>query len=98
VNRVAQQRPDISEVEWINHFKRALGTESTSAQPVVIDEADPPSVDVLDSPITEEEIIRAVEHLKSKKLPGTDGIMAKMIKTSLPQILLFFGGIVQSYF
>ena len=89
MNRVAQQRPDINEVEWTNHFKRAFGTESASAQPVVIDEADPHSVDVLDSPITEEEIIRAVEDLKSKKLPGTDGIMAEMIKTSLPQILPF---------
>ena len=98
VNRVAQQRPDISELEWTNHFKSALGTEPTSAQPVVIDEEDPPSVDVLDSPITEEEIVRAVEHLKTSKAPGTDDILAEMIKTSLPQILPFFGGIVQSYF
>ena len=89
VNRVAQQRPDIGKLEWTNHFKRALGTEPTSAQPVVIDEADPPSVDVLDSPVTEEKIIRAVEHLKSKKLSGTDGIMAEMLMTSLPQILPF---------
>ena len=54
MNRVAQQQPDISELEWTSHFKRALGTEPTSAQPVVIDEEDPPSGDVLDSPITEE--------------------------------------------
>jgi len=73
VNRVAQQQPDISELEWTHHFKSALGTEPTSAQPVVIDEEDP-SVDVLDSPITEEEIMRAVEHLKTSKAPGTDGI------------------------
>ena len=89
VNRVAQQQPDISELEWTNHFKRALGTEPTSAQPVVTDEEDPPSGDVLDSPITEEEIMRAVEHLKVNKAPGTDGILAEMIKTSLPQILPF---------
>ena len=89
VNRMAQQQPDISELEWTNHFKRALGTEPTSAQPVVIDEEDPPSVDVLDSPITEEDIMRAVEHLKTNKAPGTDGIVAEMIKTSLSQILPF---------
>ena len=89
VNCVAQQRPDISELEWTNHFKSALGTEPTSAQPVVIDEEDPPSVDVLDSPITEEEIMRAVEHLETSKAPGTDDILAEMIKTSLPQILPF---------
>ena len=47
MNRVAQQKPDISELEWTHHFKSALGTEPTSAQPVVIDEEDPPSVDVL---------------------------------------------------
>ena len=46
-------------------------------------------MDVLDSPITEEEIMRAVEHLKPNKAPGTDGILAEMIKTSLPQILPF---------
>ena len=39
-----------------------------------------------DSPITEEEIMRAVEHLKVNKAPGTDGILVEMIKTSLPQI------------
>ena len=65
---------------------------------MVIDEEDPPSVDVLDSPVTEEEIMRAVEHLKVNKAPGTDGILAEMTKTSLPQILPFLGGIVQSYF
>ena len=89
MNRVAQQQPNISELEWTHHFKSVLGTELTSAQPVVIDEEDPPSVDVLDSPITVEEIMRAVEHLKTNKAPGTDGILAEMIKTSLPQILPF---------
>ena len=33
--------------------------------------------------------MRAVEHLKTNKAPGTDGILAEMIKTSLPQILPF---------
>ena len=55
-------------------------------------------MDVLDSPITEEEIMRAVEHLKPNKAPGTDGILAEMIKTSLPQILPFLVTIVQLYF
>uniref|UniRef100_UPI003AF4937F reverse transcriptase family protein n=2 Tax=Thiolapillus sp. TaxID=2017437 RepID=UPI003AF4937F len=89
VNRVAQQQPKISEDEWFNHFKSVLGTEPTSVQPVVTDEADPLSADELDCPITESEITRAVEHLKTNKSPGMDGIYAEMIKNSLPQILPF---------
>ena len=38
---------------------------------------------------TEGEITRAVEHLKTNKSPGMDGIYAEMIKNSLPQILPF---------
>ena len=98
MNRVAQQQPNISELEWTHHFKSALGTEPTSGQPVVIDEEDPPSVDVLDSPITVEEIMRAVEHLKTNKAPGTDGIVAEMIKTSLPQILPFLVALLNRIF
>ena len=90
VNRVAQQQPNISELEWTNYFKRALSTEPTSAQPVVTDEADPPSVDVLDSAITEEEIMRAVEHLKTNKAPGTDGILAEMIRSHFRRFYLFW--------
>ena len=44
-------------------------------------------MDVLDSPITEEEIMRAVEHLNSNKSPRIDGILANAIKNSLPQIV-----------
>ena len=44
-------------------------------------------MDVLDSPITEEEIMRAVEHLNSNKSPRIDGILADTIKNSLPQIV-----------
>ena len=64
-------------------LKSVLGTELTSVQPVVTDEADPLSVEELDSPITEGEITRAVEHLKTSKSPGMDGIYADMIKNSL---------------
>ena len=89
MNRVAQQQPKRSEDEWFNHFESVLGTEPTSAHPVVTDEADPLSVDELDSPITEGEITRALEHLKTNKSPAMDGIYAEMIKNSLPQILPF---------
>ena len=86
VNQVAQQQPKRSEDEWFNHFNSVLGTEPTSAQNVVTDEADPLSVEELDSPITEGEITRAVEHLKTNKSPAMD---AEMIKNSLFQILPF---------
>lgn len=41
----------------------------------------------VDSPITEEEIMRAVEHLNSNKSPDIGGILADTIKNSLSQIV-----------
>ena len=83
MNRVTQQQPDISEAEWTNHFQAVLGTEPTCAQPVATDEADPHSVGALDGPITQEEIARAIGHPKDNKSPGTDGLLAEMLKNSL---------------
>ena len=52
--------------------------------------------------ITQEEIARAIGHLKDNTSPGTYGIFAEMLKNSLPQILPFlilvvlFSGIFDS--
>ena len=89
MNRVSQQQPDISEARWSKHFQAVLGTEPTCDHPVFTDETNPHSVDALDGPITQEEIARAIGHLKDNKSPGTDGILAEMLKNSLPQILPF---------
>ena len=49
--------------------------------------ADPPGTEGLDSPISQEEVKNAIEHLKLNKSPGPDGILAEMLKNSLEHIL-----------
>ena len=51
------------------------------------DYADPPGIEGLDSPIREEEVKNAIEHLKLNKSSGSDGILADMLKNSLEHIL-----------
>ena len=52
--------------------------------------ADPPGTEGLDSPISEEEVKNAIEHLKLNKSPGPDGILAETLKNSLEHILSLF--------
>ena len=52
------------------------------------DYADPPGIEGLDSPISEEEVKNAIEHLKLNKSPGPDGILAEMLKNSLEHIYI----------
>ena len=53
------------------------------------DYVDPPCIECLDSPISEEEVRKATDHLKLNKSPGPDGILAEMLKNSLEHILSF---------
>ena len=51
------------------------------------DYADLPGTEGLDSPISQEEVRNATEHLKLNISPGPDGILAEMLKTFLEHIL-----------
>ena len=53
------------------------------------DYVDTPGIECLDSPISEEEVRKATDHLKLNKSPGPDGILAEMPKNSLEHILSF---------
>jgi len=66
------RQPLISTNEWFTHFKNVLGSD-TNPDKGEEDYADPPGIEGLDSPISEEEV----------KSPGTDGILAEMPKNSL---------------
>jgi len=46
-----------------------------------------PNIDILNMPITDEEIIRSVNTLKSNRSPGNDGICLKMYKNTIYNIL-----------
>ena len=51
---------------------------------------DPPGIECLDSPISEEEVRKATDDLKLNKSPGPDGILAEVLKNSLEHILSLF--------
>ena len=49
----------------------------------------------LDSPITDEEIIRSIKSMNPGKSPGPDGIVIEMFKSTLGQIFAIFENFVQ---
>ena len=51
------------------------------------DYVDPPGIEGLDSPISEEEARKALDNVKLNKSPGPDSISAEMLKISLEHIL-----------
>ena len=76
------RQPLISTSERFTHFKNVLGSD-TNPDKGEENYADPPGIEGLDSPISEEEVKNAIGHLKLKKSPGPDGILAEMLKNSL---------------
>ena len=69
------RQPLISTNEWFTHFKNVLGgdTNPNKGKDYV----------VLGSPVSEEEVKNAIEHLKLNNSPGPDGILAETLKNSL---------------
>ena len=75
--------------EWFTHVKNVLGGD-TNPDKGEEDYADPPGIEGLDIPISEEEVKNAIEHLKLNKSPGPDGILAETLKNSLEHTLSLF--------
>ena len=82
-------QPNISEAQWLAHFRDVLGGDGTFNLPEAIQEENGPGTECLDSPLTPEETRKAIVHLKANKSPGPDEILAKMLKGSLDQMLPF---------
>lgn len=55
-------------------------------QPVEMSEVDK---EILESIITEDEIPKAIQHMKNGKSPGNDNVLSEMIKTSESKIMSF---------
>lgn len=84
-----RQPPNISDNEWLEHFRGVLGSNKGDNLEVErgCENATDNYVDALDRPITSEEISNAIKHLKSNKSAGLDGILAEMLKCSSSRIL-----------
>lgn len=85
LSRKAEQPPSVGPDDWFKHFNSVLGGDAVAEGDTQFDDDvdEPPAVDDLDKPITRDEIIKAVNHLKNNKAPGPDGVLAEMLKNSI---------------
>jgi len=95
--------PNISKENWFNYFKRNFqGTEPVDKPMTEERETDLYEVeeDELNSEITEEEIKSAINQLKLRKSPGSDQVLAEMLKASagflMPYLCNLFNAIFDS--
>lgn len=77
-NGILENRSEKIKKIWENHFQKLLNTSQN--EEIEQDEAEDTSIeDEIEEP-TNEEIIEAIKQLKNRKTPGTDEIIAEMIK------------------
>lgn len=74
---------------WIEHFSELLNLRSDIDQNVLNEIQQVPINNSLDSPITREEVDKALKNTKLRKSPGPDGI--------LPEIIVFGGQTLRNY-
>ncbi|KAK6181893.1 hypothetical protein SNE40_009671 [Patella caerulea] len=97
----------ISTDQWFEHFQNLLTEDNTSSGSALREEinltlSDPTEVvsDILDNPISHNEIIKALNKMKTGKSGGEDGLVIKMFKTTidilLPWLCLLFNKILIS--
>lgn len=77
----SQPSANISLLQWQNHFKSLLQTPTIDVN--ISEEQDVSheiNSEITDAPITKEEIIKGIKHLKKNKAAGWDGIPGEMLK------------------
>ena len=85
VLRKPQPTPNISLGQWREHFETLLNVptaQEAQENNNIQDEGDTGTAycETTDKPITDEEIMQAIRHLKSNKASGWDGIPAELLK------------------
>ena len=92
--------PNIDADDWFRHFREVFSAEDPQAREIPEAQlyTDPASVEFLDRPISAEEVLSAVRHMKINKAPGPDGVLAGMLKNSIPQTLHFIVALFNQIF
>ena len=72
---------DITVDAWFNHFKELL-TKDVDTNTVLQHEEMEGKIDNLNRPISKEEVILAINKIKTRKAPGPDGIIGEILKYS----------------
>ncbi|KAK6168866.1 hypothetical protein SNE40_020036 [Patella caerulea] len=97
----------ISTDQWFEHFQNLLTEDNKSSGSALREEinltlSDPTEVvsDILDNPISNKKIIKALNQMKTGKSGGEDGLVIEMFKTTidilLPWLCLLFNKILIS--
>ena len=76
--RKPQPSNNITIEEWFDHFKNVLEKEIDEEEEADLDSDN--GDDVLDRPISREEVLLAIRKLKNNKAAGPDGIIGEMLK------------------
>jgi hypothetical protein len=83
-----QPKNDISVDNWFQHFKALLDTD------LPCDNNDDEELDVenelMNRPISREEVVIALRKIKNRKAAGPDGIIGEFLKTSCEKVVDFF--------
>jgi hypothetical protein len=77
---------DISKESWLQHFEKVFNEGTRIAEGHTADDIESAD-DILDVDITQLEVKKAIQHLKTGKAPGADNILAEMIKFAESHIL-----------
>jgi len=85
-------RPDV----WVQHFTRIFEVSNSLHSDRGFSEVNCES-DLLNSEITQSEIVDAISHPKWGKAPGPDNILSEMLKCSSRHILHVFFQIIQCH-
>jgi hypothetical protein len=83
-------RNQISAQDWFVHFKRLLEKNELNVEDGADDVENVNEDNLLNQPISEEEVLLAMRKLKCRKAAGPDCVIGELLKYACPQIVPFF--------